>query len=149
MASTVALAVFPPLPPGTPGRVVYVAGLVDEARAELVRRGYRPVELMTMPRGTWDENRAYLLAKAQAIEEQTVVADEEARKQLELEMRAYGLLQKQTTSIQVSVDCDAEDIRSMFGWGPSRHTLAHNSTAVVAAKLHEPAPAKVPREKKS
>ena len=117
-----------------PPRVVYVQGLAESDRTILEARGYRPVELLTMPRVTTDDHQAYLLAKAQALEEGTipVSAEGEDRTALELEMRAYGLLDKRTTSMNLTLQCDATEVSSLLGWGGSRHTLAGNSTALAA-----------------
>lgn len=115
-------------------RKLYVRGLDPKIALELMDRGYVPIELATLARETADDQVLYLLAKAQAIEERTIVTDPEERKCLELEMRAYGLLDKKSMALSLNVNADADELDGLLGWGKSRHTLAENST-VLAANL--------------
>lgn len=125
---------WPPLSAGVE-RTVYVHG-APTREAEILRgRGYSVVEVNTLPRNSEQEHLRYLLAKAQGVEEGTIEVDQEGRKVLELEMRAYGLLDKRTTSLNLQVHTTSEEVSQIFGWGHSRHTLVDNSTQQGAARL--------------
>lgn len=113
-------------------RTIYVSGLGDKEREALELRGYGPVELMTLPRETEQDHADYVRAKLQAIEEGTVLADEEDRKRLELEARAYGLLDPKRRQMSVNINADSASIDKLLEWDSGRHTLAGNSTAVHA-----------------
>jgi hypothetical protein len=119
-------------PPVKVPRTVYFEGLDPDFRAALEANGYRPVEIMTLPRETPMEQAAYLLAKAQAFDEYTIVHTAECRKTLELEMRAHGLLDKRSMNLKVNVSAGADEISKLLAWAPDRHTMAGNSTAIFA-----------------
>lgn len=119
-------------PPVAHPRRIFVRGLEPETKDRLESRGYVVVELATLPRQSTDETVTYLLSKAQAIEERTIETSAEERKCLELEMRAYGLLDKRSLALSLDVSADASELDSLLGWGSSRHTLAGNSTVVSA-----------------
>ena len=104
---------------------------------KLGERGYKVVELMTLPRSTPLEHHHYLMAKSQAIEEGTIEYTTEERRALELEMKAHGLLDAKKTQLNVNVDIDTNDLQKMLDWTDSRHTLADNSTVVSAKSFKE------------
>ena len=125
------LDMFPPLRDSA-RRTIYVSGMPKEERMVLELRGYAPVELMTLPRDSEQNHADYVRAKLQAIEEGTIPADEEDRKRLELEARAYGLLDPKRRQISVNINADSSTIDKLLEWDSGRHTLAGNSTAVHA-----------------
>jgi hypothetical protein len=122
---------FPELK-GDRRRTIYVSGLDLDQNDELGRLGYDCVELMTLPRETEQDHVDYLRAKLQAVEEGTIEADEESRKRVELEARAYGLLDPKRRNMQINVTAEAADIDRLLAWDSGRHTLAGNSTAIHA-----------------
>ena len=115
-------------------RIIYVRGLDPALNTELDGRGYMAIELNSLPRESSEDQVQYLLAKCQAIEERTITTDPEERKCLELEMRAYGLLDSRSVALKLDVSADMQQIEGLLGWGKSRHTLAGNSTVIAAAK---------------
>ena len=112
-------------------RRIYVQNLPPDDRELLIAKGYEPVELLSLPRATDEENCSYIRAKLQAIEEGTVDCTEEGRKRLELEARAYGLLDAKRRQFAVHVS-KTDDLERLLDWDPGRHTLAQNSTAIWA-----------------
>lgn len=95
---------------------------------ELVGKGYYPIDLFSLPRTTEAEKREYLLAKAQALEEQTIELDDNERKVLELEMRAMGMLGQTSKHLNLSLNLDSATASELLSWNSDRHTLAGNST---------------------
>lgn len=130
---------FPDLPSGVHRSLVFCGGRVG-MKAILTRRGYTCIELNTLPRNTEQDNVTYLLAKAQGLDEGTIIEEEDYFDLLKLQMKAYGLLDKRSTSLNLHLTGDADSIQSLFGWRDSRHTLAGNSTVVSAQKLLDPVP---------
>ncbi len=130
------ISAFPLLPPGS-SRTIFVRGLAQDIAQELRDRGYTVVELMTLPRSNELEHQQYLLSKSQAVEEGTIEFTTEERRALELEMKAYGLLDSKKTQLNVNVDIDTNDLQKMLNWKDSRHTLADNSTVQAAKTFKE------------
>lgn len=113
-------------------RRVFVRGCPPEITAELLSRGYEPVELFTIARdGDEKTDTEYLFAKAQAIEERTIDTTAEERKALELELRARGHLNNSTRT-NYNVRVDGADALSLLNWDTTRHTLSDNSTVQSA-----------------
>src|SRR6185369_1597241 len=134
-AAYVDLSGFPEVPPDARPRRIYFLklGLLD---IETLRnRGYDPMTLFQLPRGTPESEDFYLRAKAQAIEEGTVTSDKLMNAALELQMKAAGMLAQKNLGVKVKVNVRSEAVEGMLkSWGQSRYTLRGNST-VQAANL--------------
>jgi len=100
-------------------------------------KGYRVVDLFTMPRGNGvdEEEIDYLRAKLQGIEEGTIVAEPEDRQRVELAMKSYGMLGQTKRTQNLNLSIDAKDLAQVLGWNQSRHTLAQNSTVQSAQRV--------------
>lgn len=121
-------------PPISHRRVVYFDELGTDEKDFLEARGYSPIILNSLPRNTDREEQDYILAKLQAIEEGTIIADKEQVKVLELQMKAHSMLRQESTRVNVDVKTNKEDIKELLDWGHSRHTLRTNSTVVQEIK---------------
>ncbi|MFH0982932.1 MAG: hypothetical protein V2A79_15530 [Planctomycetota bacterium] len=113
-------------------RTVYVS--LGENASELEGMGYNVIDVFSLPRATDDEHRDYLLARLQGVTEGTIKAGPQDIRALELEMRAYGLLDKESKRLNVNVSLGPGDVDKMMGWQRSRHTLADNSTVQSAVR---------------
>ncbi len=123
------LDLFPELPEANRPRALYFSNPLPALEVgALVRRGYEPVQLITLPRRTEREHQEYLLARAQGLTEGTIQASEEDRFRLRLEMEAHGLFKN--TGVSVKVNLKGDDMKALFNWEPSRHTLRGNTTIV-------------------
>lgn len=122
---------FPDLNNPDVPRRIFVSNLSPVDREVLEAKGYECVELLSLRRITDEENCTYIRAKLQAIEEGTIDCCEEGRKRLELEARAYGLLDAKRRAVAVHVT-KTEQIDNLLTWDSGRHTLAQNSTAIWA-----------------
>jgi hypothetical protein len=125
-------------------RRLYFEILRENDRQLLVEKGYDPVALMTLPRRNSYENQVYLLAKAQGIEEGTVWASSESRRQLELSMQAYQMLHSKSVNVNMNIEGTKDDLREVLSWQQSRHTLRGNTT--VQATLDPKDPGRLQRE---
>ena len=127
-------------PEGDLGRPVYFEWLHPVDRALLITRGYRPYALMELPRGTPAAEEAYLLAKAQALEEGTAPSSKLQVLAVELQMKANKMLEK-GSNVRVNVNVGKKDVAALLaGWGSSRHTLRGNTTIHDAqVSVKEPA----------
>ena len=119
---------FPPRDPDLPPRTIYFEGLSAEAAEELTRRGYNPVVLISLPRGDIHAERAYLRAKAQAIEEGTVSIGKQQFETLRLLFKAVGLLdeargKEEETVVEERQENIHELIDLVGSFDPSRHTI--------------------------
>lgn len=133
-AAYVNLDGFPPVPVEARPRRVYLQILSPLDMEALRGRGYEPMSLLQLPRGTPEHEAFYLLARAQAIEEGTYGVTKEQVQALELQMKAHGMLTSKGVQLRVALTGnvkDAEDI--LKSWGSSRHTLRGNSTVTAAA----------------
>lgn len=120
---------FPLVPESARPRPLYFAKLSDELRAALEALGYAPRSVFELPRGEVQDEVNYLLAKAQGIEEGTILASEEEIKLLELEMKANRMLGQRHAVVRVNVDAGKKSVMDLLGsWGSSRHTLRGNTT---------------------
>lgn len=140
--SAEALARFPArdTPEGDLGRPVYFEWLHPGDRTLLVARGYYPRALMELPRGTPAAEEAYLLAKAQALEENTAPNSKLQVMAVELQMKANKMLEK-GSNVRVNVNVGKKDVAALLAsWGASRHTLRGNTTIHDAqVSVKEPA----------
>lgn len=125
---------FPPVPVEARPRRIYLQ-ILSPLDAEALRgRGYDPMSLLQLPRGTPEHESTYLLARAQAIEEGTYVADKPQMRALELQMKANGMLTSKGVQLRVALTGDVKDAEGILkNWGASRHTLRGNSTVTAAA----------------
>jgi hypothetical protein len=121
---------LPVLPMDARPRRIYVREMNVEEEHELRDRGYDPVGLFALPRRDDAENITYLLAKTQAIEEGTIIASAEERKQLALGMQVFGMLNPKSTRLNLNLNLDSTDIDELLNWQRSRHTLRENTTVV-------------------
>lgn len=74
------------------------------------------------------------MAKAQGIEEGTIIATEDELHALELEMKAYNLLSQKRVVVRFNVGQNQREktLEEIFGtWQGSRHTLRGNTTIEV------------------
>jgi hypothetical protein len=108
-------------------RRVYVDRATKEEVESLIASGLEPVELLTLPRDTPEDDRKYLLAKAQAMEEGFAECTFQACKILELEMKAAGMLSEKSRNLNLHVHTDAETLDKLLDWGHSRHALRANT----------------------
>lgn len=120
-----------------PRRIYYRGTFSKEEVAELKKRGYDPVDLITLPRDNDDEHRLYLLAKAQAMEEGTIVTTNEERRQLSLNMAAFGLLKSKDLALDLRTTSGATDVDVILDWQKSRHTFRDNSTVDLVGRTPE------------
>jgi hypothetical protein len=110
--------------PGGEKRKVYF-DQVPEFWPELIERGYEPVLLFTMPRNDEFEERTYLKAKLQAVEEGTASANKE---QLAALKTAIDLnFPKGVLTLTPTVHA-GEGALEALDWGKSRFTLRGNTT---------------------
>lgn len=112
-------------------RAVYFKFLSELDHAALVERGYAPSVLMELPRSTPEQEIAYLMAKAQAIEEGTITCSENELRALEMAMKSYNLLSQKHMVVRFNVDAKqkGKSLNEIFDtWKSSRHTLRGNST---------------------
>lgn len=121
-------SLFPEVPLTQEARVIYVRGIDQPTHKELIQKNYRPVDLMTLPRGSGDEEVKYLFAKLQAYDEGTIPFTEEDRKVLELALRANGCLNPKSMRLNINANIDDKTVDKLLNWGPSRHTLRGSST---------------------
>lgn len=124
---------LPRLPKEYKGRTIYVDRIGEEMTLLLEDKGYSVVDLFCLPRSTMEEEREFLDAKRQAIEEGTVIVNSHILRALELGMRAAGLMGKER-SLKVTLDDDSQSLTELLGWGEDRHTLEGNSTVVGAQR---------------
>lgn len=69
------------------------------------------------------------MAKAQGIEEGTILASDSELEVLELEMKANRMLGNRNVVTRVTVDAGKRGVMELLGsWGSSRHTLRGNTT---------------------
>lgn len=115
------------------GRIIYVDRIGLDATVDLTARGYQVVDLFSLPRQTSDQERAYLDAKRQAIEEGTILVNQHIIRALELGMRAAGMMGKERHT-KVTLEGDSESIDELLNWSCDRHTLENNSTLVNAQR---------------
>ena len=113
-------------------RTVYVS--LGENASDLEAMGYNVIDVFSLPRATDDEHRDYLLARLQGVTEGTIKAGPQDIRALELEMRAYGLLNKESKRLNVNVSLGPQDVDAMMSWQRSRHTLTDNSTVQSAVR---------------
>lgn len=122
---------FPEVPVEARPRSVYFRKVSALDRAALKNHGYAPVCLMELPRGTPEQEIAYLMAKMQGVEEGTVVVGDNELKALEIEMKAYNLLSQKHMVVRFNFS-DRQKHKSLDDifatWKNSRHTLRGNST---------------------
>lgn len=133
------LEVFPEVPTEARPRAVYFKMLTLLDRTALKNRGYIPTCLLELPRGTPEQEVAYLMAKVQGIEEGTIIASEAEVKALELEMKAYNLLSQKHVVVRFNLGekQKGKSLEEVFNtWQSSRHTLRGNST-IAAMQLPE------------
>ena len=90
---------------------------------------------MSLPRGDEFEEVEYLRAKLQAVEEKTIPCSSEDRMQLELALKANGMLNHGKKNLNVSLNLDGKTVDELFAWGDDRHTLSSNSTVQSALKM--------------
>lgn len=115
-------------------RPLYFLGLDELDRADLQAKGYAPLSVFELPRLTPQDEVNYLLAKAQGIEEGTIVAGENDLKVLELEMKANRMLGQKHTVMRVNIDMGKKAAQDLLDdWRPSRHTLRGNTTITPQA----------------
>lgn len=117
---------------GDEPRLLYVQACPPELAIELTARGYKIVDLFSMPRGDPMDEVAYLMAKAQAIEEGTVEASRHQVEVLQMEMRAYGLLAQKGEGPRRSTKQHIQELDEILNWRKDRHTLRDNSTVQSA-----------------
>jgi len=132
-SATVNLDLFPEIPEEARPRRIYVGAITQLDSLALRQRGYEPTPLLTLPRSTQRENIEYLYAKAQAIEEGTLAASAEERRQLALSMQAYGMLKD--VQMRVNMDIGSESVAEILDWQKSRHTLRGQTTLVDATGM--------------
>lgn len=127
---------FPIVPEASRPRTIYFNFAVTNlSEAALRGRGYNPVYLLTLPRRTEQEHADFLLAHLQGIEEGTIFSSKEERLRIELSLKAYGMLDKKRPSVNINLEATTEDIKELFNWNSSRHTLRDNTTIVGVSKL--------------
>lgn len=130
-AAYVNLELFPEVPEEARPRIVYFKLVSALDRAALKERGYIGVCLMELPRGTPEQEIAYLMAKTQGIEEGTLHVTDNELHALELEMKAYNLLSQKHMVVRFNFS-DKQKHKSLDDifatWKNSRHTLRGNST---------------------
>jgi hypothetical protein len=108
-------------PPTKSKRAVYFDTLDVQLRELLVLRGYSPVLLMELPRGTDEHARLYLLALAQGMSEDTIEASKERLAACELEMKARKMLTaKELPPSRTKLEEDTETI--LASWTSSHHS---------------------------
>ena len=108
-------------------RVLYFSAMPEQVMIDALHaRGYEVVSIMTLPRRSTREHQEYMLARAQGMTEGTINASEEDRFRLRLEMDAHGLFKNNGVSVKVSLN--GSDLKQLFNWAPSRHTLVENTT---------------------
>lgn len=124
-------SLFPEVPVEARPRSLYFRMLSILDREALKNLGYSPLCLLELPRGTPEQEVAYLMAKMQGIEEATIICSDNELKVLELEMKAYNLLSQKHMVVRFNVD-DKQKHKSLdeilSTWKNSRHTLRGNST---------------------
>lgn len=118
-----------------PRELYFNKSLSELDEAALKNRGYWPRYLMAMPRRSEAEQRVYLLAKAQGIEEKTIWATPDDLDELRLEMQAYGLFNQKSTRLSLNVKVGQDDVKQLLSWGKDRHTLRDNTTIVGISDL--------------
>ena len=121
----------------SPRLIYYRGNLTSDEVIELKHRGYNPVDIITLPRSTDEEQRLYLLAKAQAIEEGTIIASAEDRRQLALNMHAFGMLKSKDMSFDVRTNTGTTDVDAVLDWSKTRHTFKDNSTVDIVGRTPE------------
>lgn len=130
-ASTIDVDRFPPLPEeARPRELFFNSTLSPLDEAALRGRGYEPVQLITLPRRTDQEQGIYFLKKLQGLEEGTCEGGEEERMRTRLGMEAYGLLNNKSVRLNLNVDVKEHDIKALLTFGQDRHTLRGNTTIV-------------------
>lgn len=115
---------FPKLAAETIGRKVFFEEPPEYIHA-LVERGYEVVLLATLPRRDSNEEREYLRAKLQGVEEGTIKTD----KVLLAALQAAIALEFGPKATFTSAEPKAQDsLDELLDWKPTRHTLKGNTT---------------------
>jgi hypothetical protein len=127
---------YPDVSPEHRPRPLYFAHDISVLdRMVLEQRGYVPIATSSMPRRTDAEQQAYLLGRAQGLEEGTIHLSEEQTEALELQMKSYGLMNTKSTVMRLNVTVTDKGIAQVLDWQRSRHTLHDNTTVVGLSDL--------------
>jgi hypothetical protein len=89
--------------------------------------------MMSLKRDTPQDQVMYLEALAQGIDEGTIEPTKEQMKVLEIEFKAAGLLNADSTRTNVNVTVKSDELQSLLDWRTSSNTLQGNSTVVDLA----------------
>jgi len=118
-------------------RRVFFDTLNAQDKLILERRGYQPVILRSLPRGTVEENRAYLEALLCGLEDGTLYRSKEVMIAAKLDMASRGLLDKQDTrtNVGILVSGTLDEVKELWNWNESRHTLTGNTTIVPPEQI--------------
>ena len=119
---------FPTREKGLPERTVYFESISPKVKRALKTRGYNAVALLSLPRGDVTSERAYLRAKAQAIEEGTIYISKESFEALRLLFKSVGLLDEARGQEEDEVlQNKTEDVHTLLAeladFAPNRHKL--------------------------
>ena len=108
-------------PPTQSKRAVYFDVMDAALREALVMQGYRPKLLMELPRESEEDSRAYLLALAQGMSEDTIFASKERLNACELEMKARKMLTAK--ELPATKTRSEESVESILAtWTSSHHS---------------------------
>jgi hypothetical protein len=106
---------------------------MEEDEAAILRnRGYIPVDVRAMPRGTPQEHAEAIEAWLQGMSEGTIPPDMERRRTLELEAKAHGLLLNRSTQVKVEAKLDGATLEDLLQVGRTRFV---NQRAITDERL--------------
>ncbi len=103
----------------------------------LRKRGYDPVVLRSIPRDTKDANEEYIRALLIGVQDGTITRTKEAMSAVKLDMTTRGMLEKNDirTELQIQIGASIEDVKQLWEWKESRHSLQGNTTMVKPEQI--------------
>lgn len=104
-------------------RELFVSGITKENRALLKEKGYRVIDVCSLPRTNDSEHQYAIEAWLQGMSEGSIPMDKERRLSLELEARARGLLVHRTMKVDVSIKANQKTIEELLKPRSARLTL--------------------------
>ena len=118
---------FPPRS-GGPRRPIFFDWLPNAATLlELVKRGYEPTHILSLPRDDERGHRTFLTVLTQAMSEGTIPADKNRLHAAELDMRAHGMLNKYGPADPGSSKRKQAVEDLLADWQRGRHSLGQST----------------------
>lgn len=127
---------LPEVPSSARPRTIVFDAIGDEQASILEKKGYQVVQLLALPRQSSIDAVNYCMLAVQGVAEGTVAMSKQRFDGLTTEMRSRGLLDKNFYTMKVTAN-KSKDIKELWNWEVSKHTLAGNATIVDARRLLE------------